>query len=202
MRKLLLTSLLAAPLFAQLDSGAVTVTATRAMVLQPDQAAFSASVTAGPDSTVEDILTHIAPAGLTAANLTDISGSAKALTYNFAWVVPIAKVNETAAALQPLGISFGVTGARVSDDLLAPGRCPASELLGDATNQARKTASAIRRTVGPVLAVSNTFAAVPIAVPTIASRFGSFLVGLPGGPFLPASTLLNCSLTVKFQLDQ
>src|SRR5215472_15722818 len=143
MRNLWITILLGAPLFGQFDSGSLTVTATRAMVLQPDQVAFTASVAAGANSTMDDILASVAPVGLTAANLTGISGGAVRLTYNFAWLVPIAKINETAAALQSARIAFQVTGAGVSDDLQSPNSCSTSDLLADAQTQARKMAAAI-----------------------------------------------------------
>jgi hypothetical protein len=171
------------------------------MVLQPDQAAFTASVTAGVNSTEADILAAVAPVGLTAANLTGISGGAIRLTYNFSWSVPISKINETASALQSARIAFQVTGAGVSDDLRAPASCSTSDLLADAQTQARKMAAAIGGTVGPVLAVSNSNSvSSPVAV-------GSFLVagfsfsGSVTPFFLPASTQLNCSLTFKFRLN-
>ena len=55
-------------LFGQLDSGSLAVTASRMVVLQPDQAAFTASVNAGIDTTLDEILAIVAPANVTAAN--------------------------------------------------------------------------------------------------------------------------------------
>ncbi len=204
MRTFWFTLVFAAPLLAQLDSGSLTVTATRVMVVQPDQAQFRAWVTAGPDSTLDDILARLAPVGLTAANFTAISGDARSLTYTFASTVPIAKITQTAAALNSLGAAFLLTGATVSDDLLAQDRCSRSDLLADAQAQARKMASAIGATAGPPLAVSdaaNVIAALSSRVPVATFRTGDF----SGGPlsqviFVPASVTLNCSLIVKFQL--
>jgi len=203
MWKTLSAILLAVPLFAQLDSGSVTVTATRAIVVQPDQAVFSVSVAAPIDSTEDDVLGIVAPIGLTAANLTGISGDAANLTYNFTWTVPITKVKETASALQSLSIRFQVSGTRVSDELLAPARCPMSDLMADAVDQARKLATAAGTSVGPVLAVSNAGGSASPGVPVAGFLGGAFsFVGAYTPVFLSASTTLNCSLMVKFQLKQ
>lgn len=189
-------------LFGQLDSGSLTVTASRIMFLQPDQVAFTASVNAGIDTTLDEILAILAPANVTVASLTAIYSSTQRrairLTWNFSWLVPFSKMKDTLTALQPLGrqVSFSIFGASVSADLQSQNRCPASDLLADATGQARKMATAVGATAGPVLALSDG---------SVGTEGIAIVAGPPSPPgiaFLPASTTLNCSLTVKFKLNQ
>jgi hypothetical protein len=203
MRMLWFTILLVSPLFGQLQSGSLTVTATRSTVVAPNLVQFTASVATGIDATQDDVLAMMAPAGITVGSLTGVSGTASRLTWGFAWLVPLPSLQDAIAALQALRVQFSVTGMRVSDDLLAATACPAADLLADARAQARKMAEAIRAGLGPVLTVSNPAAMSPAGV-TLAGQFGFFigvLAGIPEVPALSPSTLRNCSLTVTFGLN-
>ena len=126
------------------------------------------------------------------------------MTWNFSWLVPFSKMKDTLTALQALGqqVSFSIYEASVSAHLQSLNRCPVSDLFADATVQARKIAAAVGATAGPVLALSNAF---------IGSGGAFSQVLLPGNiipasrinpVFSPASSTLNCSLTVKFKLNQ
>jgi hypothetical protein len=144
----------------------------------------------------------VAPIGLTAANLTGISGTVAALTYSFTWTVPIAQIGDAAAKLQAAGVQFEVTGARFSDTLTSQDRCSTSDLIADARTQAQKMAAAISGTVGPTLSVSNVTTAPLAGGFAGAMLFTGIFVGRPSLVQLPPSTTLNCSLTVKFQLNR
>src|SRR5437764_14658446 len=86
-------------LFGQLDSGTLTVTATRTMAVLPDQVAFTASLPAGVGTTLDEILALVAPAGITAANQTGVYSSfpPTTLIWNFSWRVPLSNMKETIA---------------------------------------------------------------------------------------------------------
>src|SRR5690349_11663990 len=106
MPKLWITMLLAVPLFGQLDSGTLTVTVSRTITVQPDQVGFSASVLASVDSPLDEIVSTLAPAGATTADLAAAVRNNGFFTYYFAWVVPVSQVTEVIAALQSQDIAF------------------------------------------------------------------------------------------------
>jgi hypothetical protein len=202
MRTLWIAILLGIPLFGQLDSNTITVTAIRAMAVQPDQAAFNASTTVNIDTPIDEVVARLSPAGITAANLTGMSGNLARVTYSFDWLVPTSRIQQTVAALRSLQLDFQIAGSRVSDELLDASRCPAADLLADAAAQARKLVGTTGGTIGPVLTVSNATIAAPAGVARVGQISGAFFVFDPvRSILLPPSTLLNCSLTVKFRLN-
>jgi uncharacterized protein YggE len=202
MRTIWFAILLGCPVWAQLDSGSLTVTATRSIVVQPDQVTFSASVTAAPDKTLDDVLASVASAGITSADLDGVRGDATNVAYSFFWSVPISKLNETISALQSLRVSFGITGTQASGDLMATSRCSTSNLIADAEAQARKMAAAIGGSIGAVLSVSDRPYVLPAGVPTGVFRLGDFFGVLSNAPTVSPSPQLTCTLTVKFRLNQ
>lgn len=203
MRRLWLTVLIVCPLFGQLDSGSVTVTATRTMTFQPNQAEFAVAVPSAADASLDDVLPAMASAGVTAANLAGITQAERGLTWTFAWIVPLSRTKETIAALQALRLQFQVTGVGVSDDVLSPDRCSMSDLIADARTQADRLARSVGAGVGSVLAVANSPTAELFPVSLAGGFvFASLLPGFPRAPLFPTSSTLNCSLTVKFRLNQ
>jgi len=173
------------------------------MTFPPNQVEFAVAVPSAADASLDDVLPSVASAGVTAANLAGITQAERGLTWTFAWIVPLSQAKETVAALQALRLQFQMTGAGVSDDVLSPNRCSMSDLIADARTQAERLARAVGSCVGPVLAVADS----PSAEPFPASFAGAFvfvspLPGFPRGPFFQTSTTLNCSLTVKFGLNQ
>ena len=65
-------SLAATPVFAQLPSNTLTITATRSINLQPDQALFSLSVTSSAATNLGQVVAALSGVGVTAANLAGV----------------------------------------------------------------------------------------------------------------------------------
>jgi len=206
MRPLWITILslaIASAAFGQLDSNSISITASRSVILQPDTARISATVTTAPDANLDDVLAGLQGSGISAGNLIGVSTVNRSLAWNFSLTVPIAQTKDTLASLSALKLNFSVTGVQVSE--AATPACPRSDLIADATAQARKLAAAAGLTVGRILAVSDNPLQVAAVVPTAAERSGSFsfLIGLPSvQQFLSPSPRFTCSLTVQFALGR
>jgi uncharacterized protein YggE len=189
--------------FAQLDSNSISITASRSVILQPDTASISATVTTAPDTNLDDVLAGLQGSGITASNFNRVSSANRSLAWNFSWTVPIAQMKDTLASLAALKLSYSVTGVQVSE--AATPVCPRSDLIADATAQARKLAATTGLTVGRILAVSDNRPQAAAVVPTAAERFEfvSFLIGSPSvqEPLFP-SPQFSCFLTVQFALGR
>src|SRR5580704_11808840 len=75
---------------AQHDSNVLTVTATRILNLQPDQASLIVNVYSGLNTALADVLAALQPANVTAANFTNVfetyySTDARNGTYTYYW---------------------------------------------------------------------------------------------------------------------
>ncbi len=216
MRRLPLSILLlAVPVFAQLPSQTVTITATRSITVAPDQALLSLTVTSSPETNLEQIVSPLSGLGITPLNLTGVySSSATMLQWNFNLAVPLANLTPAIASLtnleqnitqnnSGLTLSFSVTGVQTSAQAQASQlaqTCTNANLISDATAQAQKLAGAAGMTLGSVLKLSNVAAS-----PTVAN--GVYYAVLSGAVaaseyFVPASASApsTCSLTVQFQL--
>lgn len=133
-------SMSASLLFGQLDSNTVTVTASRSMNVQPDQALFAVYVTTGLTASLNDVLAAVkgaaSPAltfqgGTSAAAAQLCSGGSQQQPieqWAFGLPVPFAQMKATVTALTSLQQSitqanggftlFSVQGAQVSATLL------------------------------------------------------------------------------------
>src|ERR1039457_2549508 len=58
--------------FGQIDSNAVTVTASRNANLQPDQVLFGVGVTSGLNVSLDDVVAALAGSGITVANFSSV----------------------------------------------------------------------------------------------------------------------------------
>jgi len=198
------------PLFAQLDSNTVTVTASASTTVQPDQVVFSITVGSGLNTSLDDVLAALKTSGITIANFSGVSSYALQLVGNapqpplqwsFSLAVPFAQMKATIAllsALQPsvaqangLTLSFQVSGTQASAALLQSLTCNLTELIANATTQAQKLASAAGLSVGPILAMSSG-TSTPVS--------GVFSVSAVLGSLSSLTTSQNCSVTVKFSL--
>src|SRR5271165_7085779 len=139
--------------FAQLGSNSVTVTATRNITVQPDQVAFSITVSSGLTTTLSDVLTALAPAEITIANFSSVgsntlygaNGQAQTVVqWTFSTVAPLTNTSATVAALNTLAnnvskanpnltVSFSIQGTQVSTQLQQSQTCPTAALISDAT---------------------------------------------------------------------
>jgi uncharacterized protein YggE len=190
--------------FGQLDANSISITASRSVILQPDTASFSVTVITAPDTSLDDVLAGLQGSGISARNFTGVFTVNRSLAWIFHWTVPIAQMKDTIASLSALELNYVVTGVQVSE--AATPACPRSDLIADATAQARKLSAAAGLTVGRILAVSDNPPQVADVVPTLAGRsgsFSSFILGTPSGqqPLFP-SPQFTCSLTVQFALGR
>ena len=179
MRKLPLILVLAAtlpPAFGQIDSNSITVTASRSSSPRPpDLALFSVHVTAGLDSSLDDIIAALAGTGISAANLQSLSTSfysynsgsgpaqqSEMLDWWFTFTAPFTKNKDTITTLSNLQqaiarknngwtMSFLIQGAQSSGQ---PQSCSFQDLLADARAQAQKLADGVG-SAGNILAMSS-----------------------------------------------
>jgi hypothetical protein len=211
MRTLWLTTMLlgtGALLFGQLDSGSVTVTATRSIGLQPDQAVLTASVLSGLDANFDQILRSVADAHIVESEFSGVTVVNQPLGLSLRWdfdlAVPIAQLPDTISTLRAQLLNITVRGTQVSAERRAAEPCPREDLMADATSQARRMSLAAGIALGPILSVAEGGVIGAVLVPVAASRQGVFsvTVGPYGGssfaPPLPPSLPVVCSLTVKF----
>lgn len=214
MRKLSLSVLfLAAPVFAQLPSQTVTITASRSLTVPPDQAVLSLTVTSDAETNLDQIVSPLSGLGITPLNLTGVdNSSATLLQWNFSLAVPFSSLTATIASLtnleqnitknnSGLTLGFSVTGVQTSAQSQASQQaqtCSNDNLIGDATAQAQKLASAAGMTLGPVRQISTL--PQPTLLSATVARLGAFV---PVSDFLESisySSPVSCSLSVQFQL--
>lgn len=198
MFKLSVLCLFVAPLFAQLPSHTLTITATHSVGVQPDQVVFGLTVRSSPATDLNQIVTALSGIGVTSANLSGVDNNNPPLiAWNFTLSAPLSNLTATLnslAGLQKtigsgLTLTFTVTGTRSSQQP----QCSDTALIADATAQAQKLAAAANVTLGPIITLSN-----PPLAPAGGERLGAF-AALALVPILAPSPV-TCSLSVRFQL--
>ena len=210
MRKLSLATFLiaTAPVFAQLPSQTLTVSATRNINLQPDQVVFNLAVTSSLSTNLDQIVGALSGVGITSSDLTGVGNNSNppTLQWNFTLAVPIGNLTANISSLvklqqtitqnnSGLNLTFLVDGTQVSQQLWQSQSCSNADLISDATVQAQKVAAAAGVTLGPIIHLSNA----PMAAASsgeVAVRnvyLTDFLLGVPPSP-------VTCSLVVQFQL--
>ncbi|HTB17996.1 MAG TPA: SIMPL domain-containing protein [Bryobacteraceae bacterium] len=207
--------LLAAPVFAQLESHTLAVSANRSINVQPDQAVFGLSVSSSTIPSLDQIVAALSSLGITSANLSGVGTNTAppSFQWNFTLPVPFSSLTATLASLsqlqQSIGqnnsgmtLTFSLNGTQVSQQLLQSQSCSNTDLIADATTQAQKLTAAAALRLGPILRLSNVPAPASLVryadVPSTIARLGSFsfsgfLLAAPPAP-------LTCSLVVEFQL--
>jgi hypothetical protein len=215
MSKIALLLLAAAPLFAQLDSHTVAISATRSINPQPDQVVFGLTVSSGATASLDQIVGALSGLGVTSANLNGVSNSTPTtLQWSFTLAAPLSNLSATIGSLTKLQqtiaqnnsgltLTFIVNGTQVSQQLQQSQSCSNADLIADATAQAQKLAAAAGLTLGPILKLSNLPVAQSYAVPVNVAEVGSFVSGdfsgFPGFLLAAAPSPVTCSLLVKFQ---
>jgi hypothetical protein len=215
MRRLLLPILLllAAPAFGQIESHTVTISATRSMVLQPDQILLVLSVSSNPSATLDQIVGALSGLGITDANLTGTYNSnPPTLSWNFSFTAPLANLTATIGSITKLEqsiaqnnsgltLTFYIGGTQVSQQLQQTQTCPNSDLISDASAQAQRLANAAGMTLGPILRLSNAPSPQSILVPAnveLSGVLGAY--SILEFPLTPLPSPVTCSLSVQFQL--
>jgi hypothetical protein len=177
---------------AQTDSNSVTVTASRTLPIQADQAIFSVYVSAGSNSTLDDVLAAVQPAGITLANFTSVFTLNAALNppllqWTFTLVGPLTNTKATVATLtnlqsavakanSGLTVSFSLQGTQVSPQAAQLQPCAFPDLLSDAQAKAQTLVTSASRFVSGILALATS----------ISNQSGA--------------TSQTCTATVKFSL--
>ena len=207
-KPILVALLVGMPIFAQLESHTVTITASRQIALQPDQVVFGLSVSSAGSASLDQIVAALSGLSITAANLTGVSNSdPKTLQWRFTLAEPLSNLTAAIASLtklqQTIGrnasgltLDFGANGLQASPQLRQSQSCSDADLIGDARMQAQKLAQAEGITVGPILRLSNIILQPPSAPDFyfISGSFADFLLG-------PAPAPVTCALVVEFQLQ-
>jgi uncharacterized protein YggE len=209
---LVIFSLAATPVFAQLPSNTLTITATRTINLQPDQALLSLSVTSSAATNLGQVVAALSGVGVTPANLSGVGNNTTppSFQWNFTLPVPLSNLTASIAALSNLEqtiaqnnsgliLTFPVEGTQVSPASQQQQQsqpCSNADLIADATAQAQKLVAAAGMILGPIIKLSNAPTAAQVyAVPTLALvPVSSFLLSAP-----PSTA--TCSLVVQFQLQ-
>ena len=202
--------------FGQIDSNAVTVTASRNANLQPDQVLFGVGVTSGFNVSLDDVVAALAGSGITVANFSSVSSQQGIPAFNpgsvvtppplmlqwtFALPASLSKLKDTAATLTTvqqniakknagLTMSFSVQGTQVSQQLQQSQPCVVADLIADARVQAQKLADAAGLALGQILGLSSPVSSI---AGSNNSSLSSFLIGVPFPPSI-------CAVTVKFAL--
>jgi hypothetical protein len=211
---LVMLSLSVAPVFGQLDSNTLTITAIRSVTLQPNDVTFTVSVSCSLSTSLDQVVAALSGLGITSANLTGAEGNfvPPSVQWNFTLAVPIAKLAATIDTLthlqqtiaqnnSGLTLTFTVEGtqaSQLSQKLQQSQPCSKADLIADATAQAQKLAAAAGLTLGPIVKLSNAAMAQPtLAVASVA------LIGyiVPSNFFESAPQSATCSLVVKFQIQ-
>ena len=219
-RIVLLIAAIATPLFAQMDTNGLTVTATRQRLVQPDQQILEVLVDSTLNASLDDVVAAIASAGIKATDLSGVSGpstqgstNTPVLEWAFRFTVPLATLRNTLAALDSLVQTIGGkntgwslryfgSGVQVSQQALAAQQCSIPALIADARAQAQKTASATGVSLGPIIAVSDGKSLSSGTVEGILV-LGGFVTPTAVGVtsfLLPQSPPQTCSVVVKFSL--
>jgi hypothetical protein len=212
MRKLSLSILflVAAPVFGQLDPHTITISASRSTYLQPDDAVFNLSVSAGAATSLDQVVAALSSLGITSSDLTGVNNTYAPpnLQWNFTLAVPLSSLTATIGSLTKLEqtitqnnsglmLTFRVNGTEVSQQLGQSQSCSNSELIADATTQAQKLAAAAALTLGAIAKLSNgpspqTYGVLydPLVGYVVPNNFRLGLVASP----------VTCSLVVEFRL--
>jgi len=207
---------------AQLDDNTVTVTVTRTVTLQPDQASLGITVTTPATAGLDDVLAAFPGLGLAATDLTYVSTSIQnvgpSLNWQFSKALPFAGLKDALAAVVAaeqnlaashgaFALSFYVQGQSSQAAGQSPALCPIPTLLSNAQAQAQQMASAAGVRLGAI--VSMTQGTPPAAlVYDFLAVYGILAIdpttGVPLSRaalfYAPAGAAPGCTLTVQFQL--
>lgn len=205
-KRLLAVFIMAAPVFGQLKSNTLAITAARSIIAQPDQVVFGITITSPLNATLDQVVAALSPLTVTSADLTGVGNStSQVLQWTFTYAAPLTNLSATIASISAvqqrmsvrnmLSLSFTVIGTQVSQQLQQAQTCSNADLISDATAQAQTIAAAANLTLGPILKLSNvpTESIYPAYLSLVSGAFSAVL-------YAPASQPITCSLLVQFQL--
>jgi hypothetical protein len=210
---------LAAPVFAQIDDHTLTISVSRNVTATPDQVVFDVSVASPADAALADVVGLLAGTGITASNLSYISGR-EIVDWNFELVTPFSAMKETIAALtaakQRIGSKTGVPSMQfrvVSQRTSAAAQsaaCPLTSLVSDARKEADRIASASGVKLAGIVGLSESLRTTVAATFLSAAYIGISRAGIWFDPSTSAASLgllgvtapapNACSMVVQFRL--
>ena len=204
---------------ADLDDNTVTVTATRTLNIQPDQALLSVALMTPQDASLDDALGKLGGTGITAANLQSVyqayglMAAAGGPYSEWTFIAPVSftSLNSVLAAMTQaqksagllLGsnaLNFYVSGIQASADAQAAQPCPLTALVSDARRQADSMATAAGLRTGAIVSISDgtAIARSPDFTAVIYDpASGAYADLLSPGLTVSQS---SCSLTIQFKL--
>jgi hypothetical protein len=225
MRTIAFLLICTASCFAQLDDNTVTVTATRDVVLQPDQAVVTVNLSTAADAGLDDALTILDGTGFNASDLVSANTyqyyDGTLTNWQFSKALPFSGLKALLPRIATIQQSHGQNDsiAYVFDYYVssqpsqaaqqAASVCPIPTLVADARAQAQQIATAAGARIGSVVSMSQGDASsMPsVGLPAYGPMQGVILGVPPQAEFSnllvssrPASLPPGCSLMVRFQL--
>jgi uncharacterized protein YggE len=184
----------------------ITITATRANNIQPDQVLIGLNVQSPTTAGLDDIIGALTGSGVSGASFTGVSTTTiysvsggvqtpqNQLVWSFTLTAPLAKLSaaltQVLSAQQTISgnnsgltLTFYVEGTEVSPQLEQSQPCSQAALLADAQAQAKQVAAAAGVSAGAILSMSEG-ALVPAAlevVPAFQTVSGILTSGVTGG---------------------
>ena len=201
-----------------MEPGSITVVASRALNVQPDQVSITLNITSGVNTGLDDITAVLQQAGISGATLLGVntinlftpggSGSQPRLEWNFQLIAPLSNTKDTLATIagaqqafaktaSGVSVSFFVSGTQVSPQLAAAQTCPQADLVKDAQAQAQTVATAAGVSAGTIMDL-GTGSTGPAFIAV--GSFATLQLGVVSSARLGISS--NCSLSVTFHLQQ
>lgn len=169
-----LALLSAAVAFAQTNPNSITVTASRASSVQPDQVVFGVSVNSPLTASRDDVIAALQGSGITAANFSSVYTTQTVngtqfvtlLQWSFSVTAPLANLKSTidtytglqmafSKAKNGFSLSFSVQGMQASAQAQQSQPCSLPGLISDARAQALKIANAASATLGNIIRLSS-----------------------------------------------
>ena len=198
--------------FAQLDTYSVTVTASRTMIVPPDQVVFQLSFESGVGVTVDAVIAAGAGAGIALDFPSSIytyqdPTLGTRLEWWFSLTVPFSAMRGTLDQLATaqrrlqlaLPLTYTVAGTAVSPQASAAQACSTSDLMADARTQALSLANAGGFALGPVISMSNFIPPPQVSGGYLIPVTVLFQNAIQPAP--PATIPLACGIVVKFRLQ-
>lgn len=211
MRAAILAVAFASLCLAQMDDNTVTITATRSITLQPDQAVVGVNVTAPATAGLDEILAALQGTGIDAGDLVYTATNAglnlsPVMNWQFSKTVPFSGLKDTLAALlaaqqkleKQIGgfdLSYYVNSQPSQAAQQAPALCPIPTLFSEAQAQAQRVADAVGARADGVVSMSQRgLQPSVLQVPTFVSRTGDFSAiydPLTGSGLIPVSRIVG-----------
>lgn len=182
--------------FAQIDTGAITIHASRNVSATQDQLQYSVTLRTEASVELSDVVARLTGTGITASDLSYVSSTDTLMNWTFNLVTPFSKMSEMNATLTQLrtklgrvqfapAMDFSVSGTHTSATATAQA-CPLASLVTDARKEADRIATAAGVHAGAIISLSDgALGSAVLPVPTAVQRSGDFSLLSLAGSVLP-----------------